>query len=82
MEEAVPDLLWQRREPEIGDLELAVLVEEEVLGLDVTVGDAVLVAEVEGEDELVEIIPGRREGETAAVRELREKLPSVGQLHH
>ena len=47
MEEAVLELLWQRRVSEFGDLELAGSVEQEILQLEVAVFDAIVVAEAE-----------------------------------
>jgi len=45
-------------ESEVGDLEVAVFVEEEVLRLEVTVVDAAAVAEVDGGYQLLEVESG------------------------
>lgn len=69
-------------ESEVGDFEgFLLVVEEEVLGLDVAVGDAVLVAEVEGGDELLKVAAGGGLGEAAAPRELGLEVAARGEVH-
>ncbi|KAI6681267.1 hypothetical protein NL676_035148 [Syzygium grande] len=53
-EPIVAELLRQGREAEVGDLEVPVLVEQQVLWLQVAVRDPAAVAEVDGGDELLE----------------------------
>ncbi|MCE0481376.1 hypothetical protein HAX54_039078 [Datura stramonium] len=50
MKEAVLQLFRQGGEPEIGDLEVVILVEENVLRFNVAVSDAILMAKMEGGD--------------------------------
>ena len=66
---------------EIGKLEVAIAVEEEFLRFHVVVGDALGMAEIEGEDELLEIMAGGRLWEAAAMGEAREELVATGVLH-
>ena len=47
----VSELLRQRGEPEVGELEVLILVEDEILGLQVAVGDSSAVAEIDGREE-------------------------------
>jgi len=63
---------------EIGKLEVAIAVEEEFLRFHVVVGDALGMAEIEGEDELLEIMAL---WEAAAMGEAREELVATGVLH-
>ncbi|KAJ6795135.1 putative CBL-interacting protein kinase 7 [Iris pallida] len=74
-------LVGERGEAEVGELEVAVTVEEEVLGLDVAVGDAVGVAEAEGGEELLEVAARGGLGQAAVAREAGEELPAAGVLH-
>ena len=52
------NLIRDRAEPKVGDFEVPVLVEEEILRLDVAVEDAAGVAEGDGGDELLEVLAG------------------------
>ena len=81
VEEAVGvELVGDRREAEVGDLEVAALVDEEILGLEVTVEDAVGVAEADGGDKLLEV-PSRGILLEAALGDAREELPAADELH-
>jgi len=81
VEEAIRvELISDRREAEIGDLEVAALVDEEVLGLEVPVEDAPGVAEADGGDELLEV-PPRGVLLEAALGDAREELPAADELH-
>lgn len=62
MEEAVlANLVGDSAEAEVEDLEIAVLVEQEILGLEVAVEDATGVAESDGGDQLLEV---KKKGKT------------------
>lgn len=74
------ELIGDGRESEIGDLEIAALVDEEVLGLEVAVEDAPCVAEADGGDELLEV-PSRDVLLEAALGDAREELPAADVLH-
>lgn len=67
-------------EAEVGDLEVAGGVEEEVLWLEVSVGDAMAVAEAESGDELREVAAGEGLREAAAAGELGEELAATGEV--
>eukprot|EP00760_Papus_ankaliazontas_P023561 PhM_4_TR2067/c4_g1_i1/m.99921 len=79
-------------ESEITDLEVVIAVKQEVLGLEVAVGDALLVAVVRAEHELLEELPRRglveplrgdnAVEELAAGDELKHKVDVVGRLQH
>lgn len=71
-------VLRERGEAKVGDLEVAVGVEEEVLRLEIAVRDAVAVAELERGDELREVAPRELLRQTAAARELVEELAAAG----
>lgn len=75
-------MLGESGEAEIRDFEQAVVIEEEILRLDVAVEDAVLVAESEGGDDLLEVSSGGGFGEAAATAELGEELTALGELHY
>ena len=49
--------LWRVREAEVGDLDVVVGVQQEVLRLEVTVHDVVIVAVLDTRDDLVEKVP-------------------------
>lgn len=51
----VAELLGESRETEIGDLEIAIVVEKKVLRFEIAVGDATRMAEVDGGEELAEV---------------------------
>jgi len=71
-------VLRERGEAEVGDLEVAGGVEEEVLRLEVAVRDAVAVAEEERRDELGEVSPRQGLRDAAAPGELGEELAAAG----
>ena len=52
------NLIRHRAEAKVGDFEVPVLVEEEILRLDVAVVDAAGVAERDGGDQLLEVLAG------------------------
>lgn len=66
------------RETKISDLEVEVDVVEEVLGLEVSVGDALLVHVVEAVEELAEIEPASSLAERATQGHVVEQLTSLG----
>ncbi|KAK6927183.1 hypothetical protein RJ641_008902 [Dillenia turbinata] len=81
VEEAVEaDLIADGAEPKVGDLEVAILVEEEVLGLEVTVEDATGVAVSDGGDKLLEVAAAEVLGE-AALGDLGEELAAFEEFH-
>lgn len=81
VEEAVGvELIGHRREAKIGDLEVAALVDEQILGLEVAVEDAPGVAEPDGGDKLLEV-PSRGILLEAALGDAREELPAADELH-
>lgn len=53
MEETILEAFRDGRETKVGDFEVVVGVEEEVMGFDVSVEDATCVAVEEGRDELM-----------------------------
>ena len=59
------NLLLDGEESEIGDFQVAVLVEEEVLRLEIAVEDAARVAESDDGDELLEVLSAEIFGESA-----------------
>jgi len=73
-------VLGEGAEAEVGDFEVAVLVEEEILRLEVAVEDAAAVAEVDGGDELLEV-EARRLLSEAAAGDLVEELAAAHELH-
>jgi len=81
VEEAVLELLRQRGEPEVGDLEVAVAVEEEILRLQVAVRHAVAVAEPERRDELLEVAARGGLRKLSAAGDFGEELAAGGELH-
>jgi hypothetical protein len=74
------ELVGDHREAEVGDLEVTALVDEEILGLEVAVEDAVGVAEADDGDELLEV-PARGVLLEAALGDAREELPAADELH-
>lgn len=81
VEQAVLELIRKRREAEVGDLEVAVLVQEKVLRLHVAVSHAVLVAEGERRNQLPEVTPRLRLRETAAAGDFGEEFSALGQFN-
>lgn len=82
VEEAVGvELVGDGGEAEVGDLEVAVLVDEEVLGLEVAVEHAARVAEPDGGDELLEVAP-RGVLLEPPLGDAAEQLPAADELHH
>ncbi|RDX72785.1 hypothetical protein CR513_47675, partial [Mucuna pruriens] len=76
----LPEVLRESAEAEVGDLEVAVLVEEEVLRFEVAVVDAAAVTEVDGGDELLEVESSHLFPEAAA-GDLVEELPAADEFH-
>ncbi|CAH9129316.1 unnamed protein product [Cuscuta epithymum] len=74
------DLIGDGAEAEIGDLQVAVLVEEEILRLEVPVENAARVAVPDGGDELPEILPAEILAESA-LGDPGEELPALDELH-
>jgi hypothetical protein len=70
----------ERREAEVGDLEEAVGVEEEVLGLEVAVADPLAVAVLDALEELPEVEAGRGLVEPALGDDLVEQLAARDEL--
>ncbi|CAL9146564.1 unnamed protein product, partial [Musa hybrid cultivar] len=79
-EPVVAHLVGHGGEAEVGDLKVAVVVHEEVLGLEVAVEDAGGVAEGDGGDELLEVSAGGVL-EHAAFGDAREELTAAQVLH-
>lgn len=73
-------LFWECGEAEVGDLEVAIVIEEEVLRLEVAVGDAAAVAELDGAYELAEVAAGLVLGERP-MEDAREELAAAHVLH-
>ncbi|WVZ72741.1 hypothetical protein U9M48_021155 [Paspalum notatum var. saurae] len=78
----VPHLVGHGREPEVGHLEVAGVVHQQVLGLDVAVVHAARVAEGDGGHQLLEVAPRVGFPEAAAVGDAREELAAAHVLHH
>lgn len=57
------------------------MIEKEILRLDVSVENSVLVAESECGDHLLEVLAGGGLGEAAAAVELGEELAALGEFH-
>nr|GMD03427.1 hypothetical protein PanWU01x14_049760 [Ipomoea batatas] len=55
----IPLLLRQRREPEIRDLQIPILVHQQILRLQIPVRNAAAVTEIHRADQLLEILPRR-----------------------
>lgn len=72
-EVAVLDLV---REAKVGDLDVEVVVEEDVLGLEVAVHDLEAVGVVDAGDHLLEEAAGLRLGHLALVDDVLEELPA------
>ncbi|KAF7814500.1 hypothetical protein G2W53_028469 [Senna tora] len=75
-----PALLRQRRQPEVGNLEILVLVEEEILRLQIPMRDVAAVAEIDGADELLEVLP-RDVFPELPLGDLGEELAASDVLH-
>lgn len=65
------------REAEVGDLEVAVLVEQQVLRLQVAVDDALRVQVLEGRGDLRAVEVAGRRAEPARVPQVREQLAAA-----
>ncbi|RDX80669.1 hypothetical protein CR513_38752, partial [Mucuna pruriens] len=74
------DLIRNGAQAEIGNLQIAVLVEEEILRFEVAVENAAGVAVSDGGDELVEVSPAEVLGE-AALGDLGEELAAADEVH-
>jgi len=81
VEKAVLEMLRQSGETEVGDLEVAFAIEEEVLRLEVAVRHAVAVAEPERGDQLLEIPARRGLRQPASTGDSGEELSSGSELH-
>ena len=79
LEEArvVDDVLVHRREPKIGELCVVLGVEQDILGLQVTVEDAVAVAVAEREQDLHKVPPRLLLDEAAALGDAVEELAAL-----
>ncbi|CAL5389987.1 unnamed protein product [Camellia sinensis] len=75
------DLILHSAESEIGDSELPILIEEEILGLQISVKDAARVTVSDGGDQLLEVFTAEIFAEPS-FGDLGEKLSSFGELHH
>lgn len=82
VEQAVLKLIRKRGQPEVGDLEVTVLVQEKVLRLHVAVSHAVLVAEQESRYQLLEVTARRCLSEAPAAGDFGEEFASFGQLNN
>ncbi|KAK6935645.1 hypothetical protein RJ641_032675 [Dillenia turbinata] len=81
MQETVDaDLIAHSAEPKVGNLEVAILVDEEVLGLEVAVEDAAGVAVGDSGDELLEVAAAEVLRE-AALGNLGEELAALEEFH-
>uniref|UniRef100_A0A0A9CYR9 Uncharacterized protein n=1 Tax=Arundo donax TaxID=35708 RepID=A0A0A9CYR9_ARUDO len=74
------DVSGERAEPEVGDLEVASIIEEQVLGLEVAVVHPAAVAEVDGGDVLVEVPPRDVLPDAPSARDAGEELPATDEL--
>ena len=72
----------ERREAEVGDLEVSVAVEQQVLGLEVAVADALVVAVLDAADELLEVEARGRLVEAALCNDLVEEFAASDELEH
>eukprot|EP00672_Neobodo_designis_P022365 CAMPEP_0174850216 /NCGR_PEP_ID=MMETSP1114-20130205/19102_1 /TAXON_ID=312471 /ORGANISM="Neobodo designis, Strain CCAP 1951/1" /LENGTH=523 /DNA_ID=CAMNT_0016084655 /DNA_START=308 /DNA_END=1876 /DNA_ORIENTATION=- len=70
------------RQAEVGDLQVVVLVEEEVLGFDVAVRDALRVAVTHAGDKLLEEPPGGGLVEALGLDDAVEELAALDHLEH
>ncbi|KAB8110556.1 hypothetical protein EE612_047861, partial [Oryza sativa] len=81
VEEAVgARVAGERAEPEVGDLEVPGLVEQQVLGLQVAVVHPAAVAEVDGGDELAEVPPRDALPDAAVAGDPVEQLAAPDEL--
>nr|GMC95430.1 hypothetical protein CR513_38752 [Ipomoea batatas]GME11963.1 hypothetical protein CR513_38752 [Ipomoea batatas] len=81
MEPAVGSgLILHRTQPEIRHLQVPLLVQQQILGLEVAVVNAAGVTVINGGDQLLEILTAEIFAESA-LSNLPEKLPSLGVLH-
>ena len=62
----------ERGHAKVGDLDVALAVEEQVLGLEVTVADVEAVAVVDSRDDLLEVVQGLVRAELALPHEVVE----------
>lgn len=82
MKKPVLKLLRQGGKPKVGDFKVTILIKEEILRLNVSMGNPILMAEVKRRDQLVKVIPRRRFREPTLLLKLREELAAMGQLHN
>nr|GLL42871.1 Os05g0514250 [Ipomoea trifida] len=75
------DLIREGAEAEIRDFQVAVLVEEEILRLEIAVEDPARVAVTDGVDQLAEVLPAQILAEPP-LSHLSEELPALSELHH
>lgn len=66
---------------EIGDLDVLVLVEQEVLRFKISMADVEAMAVVDGVDDLLEVMERFRDGQTSSLYEVVEKLAPRDVLH-
>ena len=72
----------EARQPEVGHLDQASRITQQVRGLDVAVHDAVVVGIREPAGGLEDRLHGVRRGERPSVRDLTAEVPSVDEFHH
>lgn len=80
-EPVVPDLIRQRAQPEIGDLQTPIVVQQQVLRLQIAVVDAAEVAVADGADQLLEVLPAQILAEPA-LGHFREQLPALDEFQN
>lgn len=68
--------------PKIGELHMAILVHDDILQLQVTVDDPVLVQVLNGEQDLGRIEPGPVFGEGAKIADVLEEFSPAQVIHH
>lgn len=78
---AVP-ALRRSSETKIGNLQVEVFVQEQVLGLEISVSDLLVVAEVQAGHELFEVVSCLGLSERSGVRNEIEKLTALGYFQH
>ncbi|CAL9063083.1 unnamed protein product [Musa banksii] len=71
----------QGAQPKVGDLQVAVLVQEEVLQLEVAVVDAAAMTEIDSSNQLPEVLAGGGLGEAPGSGDPGEELAPADKLH-